>query len=151
MKILLVEDELHKREELTSCLDEFFKGDVSLQHVDSVRAAFLAVSASEFELIILDMALPTFSTEGGGTERGHDQALGGVEVLRALKSRGIASKIIIITQYPDITVGGKRLKLGAAADVLSERYCQDVIGAILYRYRSPSIRKKLMSILRKVQ
>jgi len=56
-------------------------------------------------------------------------------------------KIIIITQYPEITVGGKRLKLSEAAGVLSKRYTQDVIGAILYRYRSPSNKSKLTNLL----
>lgn len=149
-KILLVEDELHKKEELTACLDEFFKGEVSLEIVDSVHAAFWAVSASNFDLIILDMALPTFSTDGGRTGRGHDQALGGVEVLRALKARGATSKIIIITQYPEITVGGKRLKLGSASETLSRRYGQNVVGGILYKYRSPSNRIKLIKLLKDV-
>lgn len=119
-------------------------------HVDSVHAAFWAVSGDEFDLIILDMALPTFSTEGSAAERGYDQALGGVEVLRALKARGMTSKVIIITQYPDITVGGKRLKLGEAANVLSCRYSQDVIGAVLYRYKSPSNSTKLTALLKKI-
>ena len=149
-KILLVEDELHKRDELTSCLEEFFKGDVSLEHVDSVHAAFWAVSVNVFDLIILDMALPTFSIENSATERGHDQALGGVEVLRALKAQGISSKVIIITQYPEITVGGKRFKLGLAADMLSKRYDQNVIGGVLYKYKSPSNKINLTTLLKKM-
>src|SRR6218665_1104065 len=104
LKILLIEDEAHKREELSTCLTEFFGDSAAIDHVDSVRAAFWAVSAEDYDLIVLDMALPTFSTDGTATERGHDQALGGVEVLRALKSRGVSRKVIIITQYPEITV-----------------------------------------------
>lgn len=122
---------------------------MELVHVDSVHAAFWAVSENDFDLIVLDMALPTFSTEGSAAERGHDQAMGGVEVLRALKARGTTSKIIIITQYPDIAVGGRRLKLSEAPGVLSRRYEQDVIGAVLYRYRSPSNNAKLKTILKK--
>lgn len=151
-KILLVEDELHKREELTACLQEFYKSDVQLVHVDSVRAAFWAVSTDVFDLIVLDMALPTFSPEGGAAlDRGHDQALGGVEILRALKQRNLRSKIVIITQYPDITIGGKRIKLNEAAGVLSRRYDQDVIGGILYKYKSPANAIKLTAMLKKMQ
>ncbi len=150
LKILLVEDELHKREELTACLEEFYAERLELEHVESVYDAFWAVSIEDFELIILDMALPTFSTEGATAQRGLDQALGGVEVLRTLKSRGIRSNIIIITQYPDITVGGIRLKLASAAGVLSQRYEQNVVGGIIYKYRSPSNNIKLMSLLKKI-
>lgn len=150
-KILLVEDELHKLEELTACLQEFYKSGIQLVHVDSVHAAFWAVSTDEFDLIVLDMALPTFSPEGGAAlDRGHDQALGGVEVLRALKQRNLKSRIVIITQYPDITIGGKRIKLSEAAGVLSRRYDQDVIGGVLYKYKSPANASKLTALLKKV-
>jgi len=148
MKILLVEDEPHKQHELTACLRQFFGGDVSISNVDSVHEAFWVVSVDDFELIILDMALPTFSSEGSSAERGHDQALGGVEVLRALKSRGVSSKIIIVTQYPEISVDGKQLDLHKASKVLSTRYGQDIIGGVLYKYSSRSHVAKLTSLLK---
>ena len=94
------------------------------------------------------MALPTFSTVGSAADRGYDQELGGVEVLRTLKTRGVAAKIVIITQYPEITVGGKRLKLSKAPAVLSERYSQNVIGGVLYKYRSPSNNVRLTTLLK---
>lgn len=150
IKVLLIEDEVHKQEELTACLEKFFGGDSHLEHVDSVHAAVAAVSAYTFDLIVLDMALPTFSTDGGATERGHDQALGGVEILRSLKSQGVTSSVIIITQYPDITVGGRKLKLNAAAQALSDRYGQNVIGGVLYKYKSPSNANRLISLLRRL-
>ena len=149
-RILLVEDEIHKKEELSTCLREFFGQSVNIQHVDSVHAAFWAVSTEDFDLIILDMALPNFSPDGSLAERGYDQALGGVEVLRALQSRQICSKVIIITQYPEITVGGKRLKLGSASDALSKRYQQNVLGSVLYRYKSPGNSAKLKNMLKRV-
>lgn len=148
-KILLVEDEPHKKDELTASLHGFFKGEVDLEHVDSVHAAYWAVSEHNYDLIILDMALPTFTAERDAAERGFDQAQGGVEVLRALKSRNLKAKIIIITQYPDITFGGKRLKLSEAPKVLSQRYGQDVVGSVLYKYRSPSNHAKLTALLKK--
>jgi CheY-like chemotaxis protein len=151
MRILLVEDEVHKQEELTACLTEFYGEDLKLEHVDSVHAAYWSVSVNEFDLVILDMALPTFSAESSASERGHDQALGGVEVLRALKNQENKLKIIIITQYPEITIGGKRVKLSKAAGLLSERYGQEVIGGILYQYRSPSNQTKLTNLLKKMQ
>jgi CheY-like chemotaxis protein len=151
IKILLVEDEPHKREELAACLEEFYEGEMELRHVDSVHSAFWDVSAFEFNLIVLDMALPTFTVEGDAAERGFDQAQGGVEVLRALKARGMRSRIIVITQYPDITFGGTRLKLADAPKVLSQRYDQDVIGSVLYKYKSPLNKTKITTLLKKLK
>lgn len=149
-RILLVEDEVHKRDELTECLKAFFDPSLDLTEVDSVRSAFLAVSSNPFDLIILDMALPTFTTSGDAVERGYDQALGGLEVLRALRARGDSTRVIIITQHPEISIGGKRVKLAAAAPLLSRRYAQNVVGGILYKYKSPANQTRLTALLRSI-
>jgi Response regulator containing CheY-like receiver, AAA-type ATPase, and DNA-binding domains len=147
MKILLIEDERHKREEISSYVTEFYKNSVDIVNVDSVRDAVLTIGASRYNFIILDMALPTFSNTEEGATGGLDQALGGIEVLRALKSKGIIGTIIIITQHPLITVSGKTYKLADAIPILSKRYEQNIIGGFIYKYRSHSNNNKLVSIL----
>lgn len=146
MRVLLVEDEVHKKEEISQCVRDTL--GISPEVVDSVRNAVLSVMASDFDLIILDMALPTFSVDGEEKSKGHDQAQGGIEVLRALKSKTKAAKIIIVTQYPDFPIAGKKVKLKDAKQVISEKYGQAILGAILYRYKSKEVNQKLASILR---
>lgn len=148
--ILLVEDEIHKQQELVTHLEKFFRGEQEIHRVESVHAAFRAVSSLKFDLVLLDMALPTFSAEGSAVLRGHDQALGGLEVLRTLKSVGARPKIIIITQYPQVTVGGRQLDLAKAAQALAVRYDQDIIGSVIYKYGSTSYVSKLAALLKRV-
>ena len=148
--ILLIEDEVHKREELSSYLIEIVGEKANIHFCDSVRTAVLAVQAADYDLIVLDMALPTFSAEGGAIDGGLDQALGGVEVLRALKSLSKRQSVIIVTQYPDIFLDGRRVKLRAAQFHLEKKYGQVIEGAVLYKYRSaqnlPKIKKIMGSI-----
>ncbi|WP_312771462.1 hypothetical protein, partial [Escherichia coli] len=106
--ILLVEDEVHKRDELIQCVKTVY--DIDPQIVDCVNDAVLAVINEDYDLIILDMALSTFSDSSGDNKKGHDQAQGGIEVLRALNSRKKETKIIIVTQYPDFYIGGVKVK-----------------------------------------
>lgn len=146
MKVLLVEDEVHKRAELTDCIVDVFGSPPD--HVDSVRNAVLQVIEKDYDLIVLDMALPTFSSNSLDQHKGHDQAQGGIEVLRALKSSRKASKIIIVTQYHDFYIGGSKIKIKDSAKVINEKYNQNVIGAILYKYKSPSTLQKITAILR---
>ena len=145
--VLLIEDEAHKRDELAEYLEEFVGPDMSLDVVDSVRDAVICVSKKNFELIILDMALPTFTTDGGKVDGGLDQSLGGVEVLRTLRSLSKKANVIIVTQYPDITLDGKRVRLKAAQSALARKYGQKIIGAVLYKYKSSMNRSKLKSVL----
>lgn len=148
--VLLIEDEIHKREELTTYLFEFVGSKMILNTVDSVREAVMAVSKDSFDLIVLDMALPTFTTSDGVIDGGLDQALGGVEVLRTLRSLRKSANIIIVTQYPDISVGGKRIKLKAAQSVLAAKYQQNIRGAVLYKYKSALNRAKIKTIMESI-
>jgi len=146
MKILLVEDETHKRDEINKCVMDVYTTPPEI--VDGVSSAVLMVMKNDYDLIILDMALSTFGESADDNKKGHDQAQGGIEVLRALKSKKKSTKVIIVTQYPDFYIGGTRVKLKDSPKVISEKYNQDVIGAVLYHYKSTSTLQRIVSILK---
>lgn len=146
MKILLVEDEIHKRDEMKQCVQEVY--GFYPEVVDGVNSAVLKVMEYDFDLIILDMALPTFGDSSEDNKKGHDQAQGGIEVLRALKHENKLTKIIIVTQYPDFYIGSTKVKLKNSPDVISERYGQNVIGAVLYNYKSKNTLQRVIAILK---
>lgn len=147
MKILLVEDEVHKRDELIQCVKSVYGHEPQI--VDCVNDAVLAVINNDYNLIILDMALSTFSDNSEDNKKGHDQAQGGIEVLRALKSQKKITKVIIVTQYPDFYIGGIKVKLQKSINVVKEKYNQEIIGAVLYTYKSKPTLQKITSILRR--
>lgn len=146
MKVLLVEDEIHKRDEMNQCVQEVY--GFSPEIVDGVSGAVLKVMEADYDLIILDMALSTFGESADDKKKGHDQAQGGIEVLRALKLAKKAAKVIIVTQYPDFYIGGTKVKLKDSQKIISEKYNQNIIGAVLYHYKSKSTLQRIMSILR---
>jgi CheY-like chemotaxis protein len=146
MKILLVEDEIHKRDEINQCVQEVYSFFPEV--VDGVSNAISRVREMDYDLIILDMALPTFGESADDKKKGHDQAQGGVEVLRALKLAKKITKVIIVTQYPDFKIGSLKVKLKDSPKIISEKYNQNVIGAVLYHYKSKSTLQRIKSILR---
>lgn len=146
MKLLLVEDEPHKRDELVECINEVFH--VTPEIVDGVSQAVLNVMSEKYDLIVLDMALSTFGESADDRQKGHDQAQGGIEVLRALKLKGGVTNIIIVTQYPDFYIGGAKVKLKDSPKIIKQKYSQNVIGAVLYHYKSKATLQKIKSILR---
>lgn len=146
MKVLLVEDETHKRDEMKQCVQDVY--GCAPEIVDGVSSAVLKVMESDYDLIILDMALSTFGESADDKIKGHDQAQGGIEILRALKLAGKFTKIIIVTQYPDFYIAGTKVKLKNSPKIIGEKYNQTVIGAVLYKYKSKSTLQKIMSILR---
>ncbi|MCY1211544.1 hypothetical protein D9M72_232570 [compost metagenome] len=149
MKLLLVEDETHKRDEMKQCVQDVY--GLVPEIVDGVNSAVLKVLDGDYDLIILDMALSTFGDSAEDRKKGHDQAQGGIEVLRALKSARKSTKVIIVTQYPDFYIGGTKVKLKDSPRIIREKYNQTVVGAVLYHYKSKSTLQRIMSILRAQQ
>jgi DNA-binding NarL/FixJ family response regulator len=146
MNVLLIEDEIHKRDEMVQCVEEAYGFPPEI--VDGVRGAVLKVMNADFDLIILDMALPTFGESTDDKMKGHDQAQGGIEVLRALNYKGKSAKIVIVTQYPDFYIGTTKVKLKEASTIISKKYNQNVLAAVLYKYNSRATLQRIVSILR---
>jgi CheY-like chemotaxis protein len=134
MRVLLVEDEEHKIIDLTERILQAGVASPNLVSVSGVRDAVLQATGGSFDLVVLDMALPTFSQGTGG---GVAQSVGGVEVLRALNAEGLSLKIIIVTQYPGVIIGGKNVALRQVGKVASAKYGQQVLGAVLYKFKMP--------------
>lgn len=132
MKVLLVEDEPHKVLDLKKRLRSFYGDNLDLAVCGGVSAAVDAVYNDNYDLLILDMALPTFSepSESGGVQ----QAVGGVEVLRALKAFSRSCVAIVVTQYPDILLNGESVQIDKIPERLQRLYGVRVLAAILYSY-----------------
>jgi CheY-like chemotaxis protein len=152
VRVLLVEDEEHKTTDLIKRLMAGGVTEENLEIAQGVKEAVLKVGANDFGLIVLDMALPTFSknqTKGG--EGGVNQAVGGMEVLRALKASNRNTKIIVVTQYPDVIISGDRIKLNNIPRLISQKYGQTVVGAILYSYKNPAWEAAFDSVMERIK
>lgn len=146
--MLLVEDEEHKANDLLRRLQDVGYASSEITVASSVREAVLAVGSSAFELLILDMALPTFTKGPGSKSGGVAQSVGGVEVLRALSSINASCNIIIVTQYPEITMNGKKIKLKEISATVGTKYNQNIKGVVLYSIDSPKWGKEFDRLVR---
>ena len=129
MHVLLVEDDVHKSDDIERT---FFENDI-VHIARSVKEAVCAVEERAYDLIVLDMALPTFRKQvksAGGTT----QASGGVEVIRAIRRAQVESVVVIVSQYPDLEIDGKYLSLERSSEFLYKRYGVNVVGAVRYDY-----------------
>ena len=129
MQVLLVEDDVYKSDDIKKT---FFNQHI-VHIARSVKDAVCSVEEKQYDLIVLDMALPTFRKQvksAGGTT----QASGGVEVIRAIQRAQIKSTVVIVSQYPDLEIDGKYLPLEKSSAFLLKRYGVNVVGAVRYDY-----------------
>lgn len=101
---LLVEDESPKLAHIRSFMHDNFS-NVKVIDALSVSSAIEAIDNQEFDLLLLDMSLPTFDV-GQGETGGRPQGFGGIEILRYIDMSGLELQTIVLTGYeafPDET------------------------------------------------
>lgn len=121
MKILVVEDEFSKKENIIGLLNEYFNGNVDIHTAMSVRSAknILKVD-SDFDCIILDMSLPTYDIgkeEFGGRPRG----FGGKDVIRLVVRQKQNIPILVLTAYEAFSVDSEDDDTDISLDELKEQ------------------------------
>jgi CheY-like chemotaxis protein len=117
LQILLVEDDHFKADIIRNCLLSAHPMPL-IQTAESVRTAIQAIQTSSFDLIVLDMALPSHNVLPG---KGQVTSLlsGGLEVLFELSYKNRSDKVVVVTQYPEIEIEGKLIPLVQAKEHLA--------------------------------
>jgi CheY-like chemotaxis protein len=128
--ILLVEDNAHKRDRTHAFLTETFPNAV-IEVASSYTSACRYVAQQVFDVIVMDMSLPTFdksASESGGRFR----TFGGREVARKVVRRSAGSKIVFLTQYPTFRDDVRSVTLSALGDELAEECGNQYVGIVHY-------------------
>lgn len=118
MKVLVIDD----NHDITEVLSFYFEHeDIDYELINNGKEGLKAIREHNFDLILLDMAMPEFS---------------GIEVIRSLKKDGIfeSRNIVIFTASSDPKI---REELGASgAKMIFKKPCSlDDLKALIEKYR----------------
>ena len=143
--ILLVEDEGPKRENIRGLLEQMNLVE-GVQEARSVGSAIRALRNNPFDLIILDMSLPTFDI-GVGESGGRPQGFGGVEVLRYMDRFKIHSPVIVVTAYPAFSQGDKEIDLNSLGENMGRDHPNTFSGLVFYNSMFSTWREDLEKMI----
>ena len=147
MNILLVEDDEDKREEIANYLRSTF--NASLYEVRSFQSGLKAIKELSFDLIILDMTIPTYDRnpqENGG----RTQAFGGKMLLFEMQRRKIKTRSIVVTQFDIFGKGDEEMNLTDLNLDLANTFGDVYYGAIQYNNRYDNWKALLFSRINKM-
>jgi len=116
MHILVIEDNYFKREKVVDYLVQEQGAQVS--EAASYNSGLSTASARLFDLVVLDMSMPTFDrtdTDRGGRFR----TLAGKEIITRLKKLNRLSPFVVLTGYTDFSDETKNLTIDQIADLLA--------------------------------
>jgi CheY-like chemotaxis protein len=130
MNILIVEDDENKRNQII----EFIKEEIPTSNVTiakSFQTGLRSIVRGGFDLILLDMTMPTFDI-GFDEDGGRPQAYAGREILRQMDRREIATPVIVVTQFDKFGAGVDELRLEELDEQLRGEHPASYQGAVYY-------------------
>lgn len=143
--VLFAEDDVHKSKHIR----EFFASmypSVVITEVASVKSAMTKLAGGVFDLLLLDMSLPTFDVaagEGGGRPQGS----GGMEILREIERLDYSPLVIVVTQYADFSIDGNWYLLSELREELSAESGDVFIGLVEFDSASADWRIALSDLM----
>lgn len=146
MKILIVEDDENKRNQLTGFLKNEFPA-VDLQTANSLQSGLRAIIAGGVNLILLDMTMPTFDI-GENEDGGRPQAYAGREILRQMERREINIPVVVVTQFDRFGEGNDALTIEELNEQLVQEHRGVYAGAIYYDVTLGGWKERLTQIIR---
>ncbi len=144
MKILIVENDSTKSNQVLSFLNEEMGISEDVIVIKrSYQSALEAILTTVFDLLILDMSIPTFditTTDDGGETLDR----GGELILEEMAREGIDFKSLILTQYEEFD----NVSLEEIDNELKLEYSDFYLGCIYYNISEDKWQNELMEIIK---
>lgn len=156
MRILVVEDEGPKCNKILACIKEIPQCNEAIADIaKSVRSALDFIDANAYDIIFLDMSLPTFDISED-EQGGRPQGFGGLEVMRDLLNLDIFTPVIVVTAYEyfsdehDDKESGKEATLAELDESLGEEFPEFFCGLVKYETYSDEWQVELSGFIDKL-
>lgn len=145
MRVLLVEDDEHKRRSIVSAL-RVCNPSVEVVDAESLYTGIQAIDDVPYDLVVLDMAIPSHPLEPGeGSPVSFNT--GGLDILLELDSRGRHDRCIVITQFPEIEISQTFYPIEVAAEAIEKELGYKVIECVAYSEDGGDWLKKFSGLL----
>lgn len=146
MKVLVIEDNDIKYGHIQACLDEA-RLIIEPIRAPSYQSGLQAlIKRVDFGCVILDMTLPVYDVHHGIVSV-NTLTFGGRLVLREAVRRGIAARIVVLSQYDVFPRGQKEITFAELRAELMEEYKNLVLGCVRMDTSSIGWRKELIEII----
>lgn len=147
MKILIVEDDFDKREKIRFHVESELGLEVEIIECESLRSGLKTIiEGSHFDLILLDMSMPSFDTSDVEPGGGEPESFAGREIMAQMRLRKIFFPVVVITQYKSFEQG--TVDLEQLIDEFSSQFKDFFRGFIYYNSAIEGWKKQLSEHLK---
>lgn len=129
-KILLIEDDQKKVDDIKSFIIDNYK-NIDLTIKESYQSGLKEIMTNEFDLLMLDMSLPTWDLadyEGVGSF----EKFGGFKIMKEMDRKKKIVKTILITMFDDFGESDSSITLNQIDEIFSTQFSQFYMGYVFY-------------------
>ena len=148
IRILLADDSPEKITYIKEALDKSIKYG-NLDITKSYKSTMMAIKKQQYDLLILDMSMPTFETQDDKSVL-TPRPLAGKDVLSKLHYRKIKLPVIILTQFDVFGRLVDTIGLSDLTEDLSESFPDNFKGCVFYEPQSSKWVNELISIIKRI-
>ena len=145
MKILLVEDIEYKRDKVIGLL-ESISADVSVDVAKSYVSAVNSATSKTYDLIILDMSLPTYD-KGPNENGGRFRVYGGKDIIRKLMRGKEHPVVVVLTQHTTFGEIGEQKNTDTLSQELNALMGSKFIGIVKYDSTKPQWKDEIKKVV----
>jgi DNA-binding NarL/FixJ family response regulator len=147
INILLADDNLEKLDSIKLLIkDNFDECELGIAH--SYNSTIKIIKKEKFDLLLLDMSMPTFDQKVGTSAP--IKPLAGRDVLSKLKYKKNPLKVIVITQFDIFGRMSDTIDLQDLELNLKDNYGSNFVGCIYYDPRGSSWSENLITLIKDV-
>ena len=143
MKILYVEDEQIKANQIVDFLESLQYSDITL--AKSYSTALRALHNNTYDLLLLDMSLPLHDSNFYYDDDFETYA--GLEILDEIDRIGLSIKVIVITAFDVLGDGSEKRTLDQLDKEISVDFSNNYLGIIYYNNSTMEWNVKLKKML----
>tara|TARA_R110000764_G_scaffold44749_1_gene100728 strand:- start:1451 stop:1903 length:453 start_codon:yes stop_codon:yes gene_type:complete len=148
MKILLVEDDKKKIEDIKDFLLESYDYD-RLVVKQSYQSGLRELVKNSYDLLLLDMSIPTWDKSidepGGSFEK-----FGGYKILKEITRKKKEVDTILVTMFDDFGESDSSVTLSQLDDLLKKEFQKSYKGVVYYNTRENKWKDDLNSYIKKI-
>jgi DNA-binding LytR/AlgR family response regulator len=133
LNVLIIEDDEEKARKLEEFIyAEYPESEVSCAKSFSTGLRALIAGANHFDIVLLDMSMPSYDVSPQEPSGGTPVAFAGKELLAQMRLRSIGVPTIVVTMFDSFTEGAKRASLDQLVGELKADFSPPFRGYVYY-------------------
>lgn len=144
MKILLIEDDKKKKEDISNYIFSKYS-EATLIIEKSFRDGLKQINLDKFDLLLLDMTIPKWG-DSVTRESVEYENFGGFNIMREMKRKNISFPTILITMFHEFGEGDDYISLDKINNLCIEQF-PFFIGTIFYSSKNENWKASFSELL----